>query len=106
MESSGAVRAQVGALGGNALLCHRYFCLLSYRTVFEIFLLLIFRVVQLESGAGASGGVGGARNASRNQIYNMISVTGDAVVVEFTVSPLIGSRSLLKSDDTKETPDI
>jgi hypothetical protein len=53
-EANAVARAQVSALGGNALLCHR--------------------LVPQESGV---------RVARNNQAYNMMSITGDAVLVEF-----------------------
>jgi hypothetical protein len=53
-EANAVARAQVSALGGNALLCHR--------------------LVPQESGG---------RVARNNQAYNMLSITGDAVLVEF-----------------------
>lgn len=51
-EVDATARAQVVALGGNALLCHR--------------------VVPVESGS----------RTSRNQAYSMLSVYGDVVLIE------------------------
>ena len=73
MDANAAVRAHVLALGGNALLCHR--------------------IVQLESAGGSSGG----RNAARSQVYNMISVTGDAVIVDFVSEASSNSQVFLDS---------
>ena len=61
---------------------------LIYHLELQVLLVLILllhenRIIQLESAGGSSGG----RNAARNQIYNMITVTGDAVFIEFISSP-------------------
>jgi uncharacterized protein YbjQ (UPF0145 family) len=55
-ESNAIAKAQVAALGGNALICHRF--------------------MPQESGG---------RN-HRNQAYNMFTITGDAVTVEFNIN--------------------
>jgi len=56
-EANAVARSHVAALGGNALLMHR--------------------VVPQESGG----------RLSRNQVYNMFSVTGDAVLLHFPADP-------------------
>lgn len=65
-EVNAVAQAHVAALGGNALLCHR--------------------VTPQEAGG----------KASRNQGYTMLSVTGDAVLLEFSVS--VGGPGPLTED--------
>ena len=50
----------------------------------------ICRVVQLGSGGG-----GGGAGRSNNQVYNMLSITGDAVFIDFV--PSVGDAALVSS---------
>jgi hypothetical protein len=70
-EANAVARAQVAALGGNALLMHR--------------------VVPQESGG----------RLSRSQAYNMFSVTGDAVFIEFGPRSSVGPS---EGDNPLESP--